>query len=132
MRSVLAGRRVLLLEDEALVAMDLEGIVQDAGAEEVRLAMNLAEAWRTVSDWRPDLALLDVRLPDGSSHDLAAELHERGVHVLFHTGDADASRLAAVAPGAGVLRKPSSAPMIVAAISGLIDPHPGGPAAPGP
>ena len=58
----LAGRRILVVEDEALVAMDLEMILSDAGAEVVGPCLRLARALQFARGSGLDGALLDVRL----------------------------------------------------------------------
>jgi DNA-binding response OmpR family regulator len=81
----LAGRRVLLVEDESLVAALAEDILLDAGCEVV-LAMDLKEALVLAADERIELAILDVNLGSARSYPVAEILRERAVPFIFATG----------------------------------------------
>lgn len=74
--------RILILEDDPLIALDLQLIVEDEGHEVIGPCASVAEA-RDHAGRGIDLALLDVDLPDGKSFDLAAGLIGRGVRVSF-------------------------------------------------
>lgn len=82
----LDGARVLLLEDEFLIALDAEQILQDLGAREVETAATLHEAEERARDGRFDIALLDVNVNGEMSFELAESLRARGVPVVFATG----------------------------------------------
>lgn len=58
---------VLIIEDEPIVALDLERLVRDLGHKVLGVASTHAEAVRMVSGRAPGLVLADVRLADGSS-----------------------------------------------------------------
>lgn len=97
--------RVLIVEDQALVALEIEGMLGLAGHEAVAQADNLASAIRAAEDQNPDLALVDIQLAEGESGlDVAAELKKRGIPVLFATGNCptDQGRDVAI----GCLHKP--------------------------
>ena len=82
----LAGARVLLVEDEPLVAMDLQFELEDAGAEVVAIARTVPEALEMARDAGLDLALLDGNLR-GEPVDAVAELlTSRGVPFCFVSG----------------------------------------------
>src|SRR5690348_9513373 len=57
--------RVLIVEDEALLAMQIEQLLREAGHESVGHAMDSEEAFELARERRPDLVLVDVRLRDG-------------------------------------------------------------------
>lgn len=59
--------RVLIIEDEPLIALDIEGLVTDIGHEVVGVATTHKEATALARDKRPDLILADIQLADGSS-----------------------------------------------------------------
>lgn len=59
--------RVLIIEDEPIIAMHLEQLVEDMGHEVVGTAMTREEAVREEARARPDLILADIQLADGSS-----------------------------------------------------------------
>lgn len=80
---------VLIIEDEPVIAMDLEAIVSDAGHRVFGVAQTHAEALAVASGRRPDLILADIRLADDSSgidavNDLLAA-HGADLPVIFIT-----------------------------------------------
>jgi CheY-like chemotaxis protein len=78
---------VLIIEDEPLIAMDLEHLVQDLGHEVAGLAATRSEAVAAVARKRPGLVLADIQLADGSSGiDAVADIQaEMDVPVIFIT-----------------------------------------------
>ena len=84
----LAGLRVLLVEDETLVAMLLEDMVTDLGGTVIGSASRLGRALEIVSDPATtiDLAVLDVNLGGEEAFPVATRLAERGVPFVFSTG----------------------------------------------
>jgi CheY-like chemotaxis protein len=83
----LAGRRILVVEDESLVAMLLETILEDLGCETVGPVSSVAEALEVIAgDDRLDGGLLDVNVAGVEIFPVAAELEARGVPFVFSTG----------------------------------------------
>jgi CheY-like chemotaxis protein len=82
----LDGARVLLLEDEFLIALDAEQILKELGAAEVETAATLRDAEERALHGRFDIALLDVNINGQMSFELAESLRQRGVPVVFATG----------------------------------------------
>lgn len=78
----LAGRRVLVVEDEVLVAATIECEVTSAGAEVVGPAYTVEEAL-ALADEPVDAALLDINLNGVKVWEVAKRLHERGVPIIF-------------------------------------------------
>ncbi|MFN3208712.1 MAG: response regulator [Roseovarius sp.] len=66
MSSVLSGR-VMIIEDEAIIAMDLEGIVSEMGHRVTGIARTESDAVKLFNDETPNLILSDIQLADGSS-----------------------------------------------------------------
>jgi two-component system, chemotaxis family, sensor kinase Cph1 len=80
-------RRILVVEDSALIVMMLEEMLEDIGWEVVGPAMSVATALAIArEDDRLDVALVDVNLNGQMSWDVAATLKERGVPFIFSTG----------------------------------------------
>lgn len=79
--------RVMIIEDEPLIALDIEGLVTDIGHEVVGVAATHKEAIQLARDKRPELILADIQLADGSSGiDAVNEiLMELNVPVIFIT-----------------------------------------------
>ncbi|MDQ0303286.1 HWE histidine kinase domain-containing protein [Ancylobacter polymorphus] len=97
---------VLLVEDQMLIAMDVEMMLNDAGIDNVVTAPSAAEALRRLQDFTPDVAVLDVNLGAGTSAPVAQELQRLGVPFLFATGYGDRSMIPAGCEGVPVLPKP--------------------------
>ena len=87
MSQAFSGRRVLIVEDESLVAMLLETILEDMGCTPVGPAATVDEALRMASDGEPvDAALLDVNVAGRQVFPVAEALRDRGVPFVFSTG----------------------------------------------
>ena len=79
---------VVIVEDEALIALDLEGIVEDAGFTVAGIAIDMAEALSIVAAAKVDVAIVDLRLAKGCSG-LETARHLRRHHggaTLFVSG----------------------------------------------
>lgn len=81
----LSGHRILLVEDESLVAALAEDILLDAGCE-VILAMRLDEAMVLAAGNAVELGILDVNLGAERSYPVADLLRARGTPFIFATG----------------------------------------------
>lgn len=87
MSQAFAGRRVLIVEDESLVAMLLETILEDMGCVPVGPASTVDEGLQMVAEGeRIDAALLDVNVAGRQVFPIAEALRERGVPFVFSTG----------------------------------------------
>jgi CheY-like chemotaxis protein len=112
--------RVLIVEDEVLLAVELEFLVSSIGAQAVGHAMTSPEAVDMAERLQPDLALVDVNLGMGPSGiEAAREMTDHcGALVLFIT--ANTKRLPADYAGAcGVMSKPYSEHGVRSAIAFL-------------
>ena len=110
--------RVLVVEDEGLVALEIEMFLAGAGHKVVGTAADRAGAMALARAERPDLALVDMRLSGGDSGlDLAAELSALGIPVLFVTGNCPAEDGSAVATAVGCLHKPFDERQLLAAVA---------------
>jgi len=87
MSAPLTGRRVLVVEDESLVAMLLETILEDMGCTPVGPAANIDDGLRMATDGEHlDAALLDVNVAGRQVFPVAQALKDRGVPFVFSTG----------------------------------------------
>ena len=104
----LLGKRILIVEDEALLAMEMQFAFEDEGAEVLGPALSL-EAATTLVAGTPeiDAAILDVDLGGHDVYPVASLLAARGVPFLFHTGHGSEASLAALFPSAITLTKPT-------------------------
>jgi CheY-like chemotaxis protein len=78
--------RILVVEDEMLVAMNIEEMLLDLGHEVAGLAGRVAPALALAQEGRFDAAMLDVNLAGEPSFAVADLLIERGIPFLFATG----------------------------------------------
>lgn len=115
---MLQGTRILLVEDEALIAMTAEDALTEAGAA-VSLAMRLPLALTLARPGTFDLAILDVNLGHSTSFPIAEILAARGIPFMFATGYG-AAGLASEFAGRPVLPKPYAPEDLVAAAAKLI------------
>lgn len=82
----LKGRRILVVEDEPLIGMDIVASLEDAGAEVEGPVATIEEACEVVRAGRFDAALVDANLHGRPVDDVAAALAEKGVPFAFATG----------------------------------------------
>jgi DNA-binding response OmpR family regulator len=109
--------RLLLVEDEPLVAFDTEHFLGEAGFEVVATVDSVADGLRVIDEEADiDLVLLDLSLSDGSGTEVARAAHERGIQVLFVTGNCPGE---AMAVAAGCLSKPYPQRDLLAAIDAI-------------
>jgi DNA-binding response OmpR family regulator len=83
---LLTGRKILIVEDEAPIALNLAAAVKQAGGVVVGPVATVAEAHATMADNRLDGALLDIRLRNGTSFPLADILAVLNIPFLFVSG----------------------------------------------
>jgi len=83
----LAGRSILIVEDEPLIALEVHSAFSAAGAR-ISSASDAKEALRIIN--LPDLsaAVVDINLKDGDCSRVCQRLSERGIPFVFYTGDA--------------------------------------------
>ncbi len=82
----LAGRSVLVVEDQLIIALDLEMLLREQGALDVQLCGSADEALKCLASDPPDVAILDVNLGSKTSFPVAKELQRLGVPFIFATG----------------------------------------------
>ena len=112
-----AIRRILIVEDEPLVAFDNEHLLRECGYDVVATVDTLAEAVRVLGDEEVDLVLSDIKLNgDGDGMDVARAAGARGVPVLFVTANCP---LEARSLGVGCLAKPYSDKVLKSALEAL-------------
>jgi two-component system, cell cycle sensor histidine kinase and response regulator CckA len=123
----MSKHRILLVEDEKVVAADIEECIKGLGYEVAGSAASGAEALRLAKEAQPDLVLLDIKLKgDLDGIDVAGALHERlKIPVVYLTAFADAEileRARKTAPSGYVL-KPFDDRSLRAAIEIAFDRH---------
>lgn len=85
--SKLQGLSVFIVEDEALVALNLEDILDDLGCTVIGPAMRLSKANEMLGgEFAADVAILDVNIAGEPVFPLAEQLTEKGIPIVFATG----------------------------------------------
>jgi CheY-like chemotaxis protein len=84
--SVLAGRSVLVVEDETIISLEIEQMLQDLDCGPIWHAANVMQALAVLAQHRPDVALLDVNLGREKVFPVADMLSERAIPFIFSTG----------------------------------------------
>jgi CheY-like chemotaxis protein len=84
--SRISAKRVLVVEDEYLVAMDMSAYLEAAGAQVVGPASNVHAALEVVRRSELDGAILDVNLRGEMAYPVADALAARGIPFVFTTG----------------------------------------------
>ena len=121
MRSTsLAGRLILICEDEPLIAIDIANAFTKAGAR-VLSARSLRDALAAVEDGALSAAVLDHALADGDSSQLCERLKERNIPFVLHSGYSEFD--GACRDGVQV-GKPANPQMLVTTVEGLLRSRP--------
>lgn len=100
--------KILVVEDDALIAMELEERLGEMGYVVLGPALTLEAAEELAGTEKPDAALLDANLAGRSSVPLGAALVARGVKIAFCTGYDQIKNLPPELQGAPILTKPVS------------------------
>ncbi|PBC06116.1 response regulator [Mesorhizobium sp. WSM3860] len=117
MPPLLDGLRILVLEDEFLIAMDVEQLCRDQGAAEVTIVCDLAEMdLRDGLSWF-DAAIVDLMLGGTSTLDFAERLRSAGIPFVFASGYSDAEDLEGSFPEIQLVTKPYSGDDLIEALA---------------
>jgi len=115
------ARRILVAEDELIVAFDLCDTVEEAGYEVEGPHSGISSAMLAFQKEKPDLAILDITLDDGSVFPLAKKLEAEDVPIIFHSGRDASAELKAQFPGATTLMKPCPPTDMINAVNGVLE-----------
>jgi CheY-like chemotaxis protein len=118
--TALNGKRILVVEDEAIIAAFVEDILEELGATVVGPAFSVAQALKLADTATLDAALLDVNVREESIVPVRDLLRGRGIPVVFATGYG-AERSREVTDGALVVDKPYSRDRIAKALSDSLE-----------
>ena len=117
---VLQGARILVMEDEFLIAMALEAVLEDHGCVVVGPFATVRAGWDSADADGIDAAVLDVNLRDGIVSPIAARLQARGVPIMLHTSHDNAATLPDCLKTLPRLSKPSSDAGVARALATLL------------
>lgn len=116
----LAGTRILVVEDDALQALDLAASLAEAGAAIIGPVASLNEASDLVLENTCDAAILDLRLRDRNATALARQLLQQGVPFIVYTGYPDSAFFKSDWPGYELVTKPADLKHLMRRVAALI------------
>ena len=119
----LRGLRVLIVEDELVIAMELEDLLKDLGCVSLDPAPTVKKALRALDGDRPDVALLDVNVQGERITPVAEALHERGIPFLLVSGYGSERLPEEALRGATHLRKPVDSRRLARALVEVLQRH---------
>lgn len=117
MSLLLDGLRILLLEDEFLIAMDVEELCRDNGASEVTIMRSLAEVDQQSSAIQFDVAIIDLMLAGESTLEFARDLYDRKVPFVFASGYSETVEIDTQFPGVAMVDKPYSGADLIESVA---------------
>nr|WP_298096217.1 HWE histidine kinase domain-containing protein [uncultured Shinella sp.] len=115
-----ANPSVLIVEDQILIALDLEAMLADEGLSTVATTSSIKQAMAQIEASPPDLAILDINLGPTNSFPVAEELRRRGIPFVFATGYGEGAELPDALAMTPIVRKPYSRNAIVTALASLM------------
>jgi DNA-binding response OmpR family regulator len=118
----LAGRRILIVEDDPIIGLDLRETLEMAGATVVGVARDVARAYELLERFSIDAAVLDNLIAGGDSGPVADLLIRRGTNFLFHTSQRQG--LDSRYPFAQIIDKPSRPGELVHSLQKLLETAP--------
>jgi CheY-like chemotaxis protein len=113
------GHKVLIVEDETMIAIMLEDMLDELGYGVAGVAAKTPQALELIDAVQVDAAILDLNLAGQDSYDIAAALEERGIPFLFSTGYA-ALAVDERYRGRPFLQKPFRQEELQKALSGML------------
>ena len=115
----LAGRRALVVEDQFLIALDMEVMLRALGVRAVDLATGIADALAAIDRTPPDLAILDWKLGVTTTVPVAEALRVRGTPFVFVSGYDHLCELPASLRDTPLVRKPVPLEALRVAVASL-------------
>jgi DNA-binding NtrC family response regulator len=112
----LGGARVLVVEDDFIISMELESTLLDAGAESVSVCRTVKDALLCSDGGGFSAAVLDVRLGRETVVPLARLLTALGIPFVFYTGQVDLDSVRVEWPQCRIISKPAQSGTIVRAV----------------
>jgi len=116
---MLLGQRILIIEDEPMIALDLKLALAEAGADVVGVASTIEEARELADQADITAAIVDLHLQGQSVRAVVQRLTDRAVPFLFYSGDDDAPTAKAW-PQVPLLTKPQAPAKILGMLAEMI------------
>lgn len=116
----MSRKRILLVEDEPLISLDIEMTLDQLG-HEVLAAPTVAEALERMAAGDVDLAILDYHLKEADTTEVAARLRQAGVPFIVCSGSVGLGEVDRAFAGASFLAKPFSTDVLLKAVEDAAD-----------
>jgi DNA-binding response OmpR family regulator len=116
----LGGARVLVVDDEFLIAAQLKCDLEEAGAEVIGPALTLQDALALAEREHLAAAILDIQLGCDNVGPLAQRLTDRGIPFVFYTGQVHTDPIRTRWPNSKVISKPATAANLIAAVASVM------------
>jgi len=113
----LAACRILVVEDEVLVGLDLAMILTDAGATVIGPVQSLSEALVLAAEEELTAVVLDVRLGPESTLSVGRKLTDRGIPFIVYTGQVESDLTHSGWPRCKIIPKPALPQKLVGVLS---------------
>jgi DNA-binding response OmpR family regulator len=117
--AVLAGQRILAVEDDFLVLLEIATVLSNAGAVVVKCT-TVEQALQTLGAERFTAAVLDVRIGRDTIAPVARRLTDLGTPFLFYTGQVQSETTIEQWPQIKIVSKPALAAVLVRAVTDLL------------
>ena len=121
---LLGGKRVLLVEDSLIIALDADDILRRLGAADVVTDGTVRGSIDVLERDPPDLAILDINLGDHTSFPIADKLLALGIPFMFATGYGEQAKLPDQHRARIVLQKPYTLATMIRRLPELLEPVP--------
>lgn len=118
---LLAGQRVLLVEDSLIIALDAEDIATRLGAADVATAASVDAALDLIAASPPTVAILDINLGNGNSFPIADALLDHDVPFMFATGYGEQAQFPDQHRGRPVVQKPYTIENVARALAEMLN-----------
>jgi CheY-like chemotaxis protein len=119
----LSGHRILLVEDDLLIALEVKSIVREAHGEIIAHAPNLPRALKLADTPNLSFAILDFWLGSKDSLPVAAKLRADGVPFIFHTAS-NVPVLSEIWPRVPIVPKPTTSGRLVSTLVSVVAKRP--------
>ncbi len=117
---VLDGARLLVVEDDFIISLELQSVLGAAGADVMATCHKASDALRALEAREVDAAVLDVKLGAETAAPVARELARLGIPFLFYTGQSESHPTRAEWPHAPFLGKPAPSRQLVMALAQML------------
>src|SRR5262245_20516403 len=119
----LNGARILIVEDDFFIGLELAAILSDAGAEVVGPSVTVESALTAAQDVTLGAAILDIRLGNDTVAPVARWLTDDHLPFAFYTRQTNTDPIRAEWPNSSILSKPALPQSIIRAVAALLSPR---------